>query len=124
MEAAKKAAKKLKGGSKSFADMMTPEEAARYRAYFTKDAPDMVIPGIKKLEGTHIHHNGLTGIDEVQPWRAFYDDFGRLMARTDYNAGNKAAAIPVTHYHLYEWGERFAGWKRPHEYASHLKGEF
>ncbi len=108
----------------SLSDLMTPDEAARYEAYFTKDAPDMVIPGIKELDGIHLHHNSLKGIDEIQPWKAYYDDYGRLMARTDYNAGNKAAGIPNIHYHLYEWGKGYANWKKPHEYASHLKGEF
>ena len=111
-------------GSSSFADMMSSEEAARYEAYFTKDAPDMVIPGTKELEGIHLHHNGLTGVDEIQPWKAYYDDYGRIMARTDYNAGNKAAGIPNIHYHLYEWGKGFGDWKKPHEYAGHLEGEF
>ena len=46
------------------------------------------------------------------------------MARTDYNAGNKVAGIPNIHYHLYEWGKGFGDWKKPHEYASHLEGEF
>ena len=104
--------------------MMSSEEATRYEAYFTKDSPDMVIPGTKELEGIHLHHYGLTGVDEIQPWKAYYDDYGRLMARTDYNAGNKVAGIPNIHYHLYEWGKVFGDWKKPHEYASHLEGEF
>ncbi len=108
----------------SFADLMTPEEAARYKKYFVKDAPYNVSPGLYELKGIHIHHNNLTNIDEIQPWKAHYDDWGRLIARTDYNAGNKKQNIPDTHYHLYEWGIQFGGGKSPHEYASHLKGEF
>ena len=104
--------------------MMSSEEATRYEASFTKDSPDMVIPGTKELEGIHLHHYGLTGVDEIQPWKAYYDDYGRLMARTDYNAVNKVAGIPNIHYHLYEWGKGFGDWKKPHEYASHLEGEF
>ena len=41
-------------------------------------------------------------MDEIQPWTAYYDEFGRIIARTDYNAGNKTADIPDTHYHLLE----------------------
>ena len=118
------AAKAIKSGINSLADMMSPEEAARYKAYFVKDAPDMVLSGTKELEGIHVHYNKLKGVEEVQPWKAYYDDYGRLVARTDYNAGNKAAGIPDVHYHLYEWGKGFADWKSPHEYASHLEGEF
>lgn len=114
----------VKSGINSLADMMSPEEAARYKAYFVKDAPDMVFSGTKELEGIHVHYNKLKGVEEVQPWKAYYDDYGRLVARTDYNAGNKAAGIPDVHYHLYEWGKGFADWKSPHEYASHLEGEF
>lgn len=114
----------IESGINSLADMMSPEEAARYKAYFVKDAPDMVFSGTKELEGIHVHYNKLKGVEEVQPWKAYYDDYGRLVARTDYNAGNKAAGIPDVHYHLYEWGKGFADWKSPHEYASHLEGEF
>lgn len=39
----------------------------------------------------------------IQPWTAHYDAFGRNIARTDYNAGNKADGIPDIHYHTYEW---------------------
>lgn len=108
----------------SLADMMSPEEAARYNAYFTADAPEQVIPGTREVNGIHVHHNKATGADIVQPWTAYYDDYGRLVARTDYNAGNKKAGIPDTHYHLYEWGEGYAGFEHPHEYASHLEGVF
>lgn len=43
-------------------------------------------------------------LGRVQPWKAYYDEYGRLVGRTDYNAGNKAQGIPDTHYHTYEWG--------------------
>lgn len=41
---------------------------------------------------------------QAQPWKAYYDEYGRLIGRTDYNAENKAVGIPDTHYHTYEWG--------------------
>ena len=56
----------------------------------------------------------------MQPWKAYYDDFGRLIARTDYNAGNMSTGIPDVHYHLYEW----TNGKQGHPYANHIKGEY
>jgi RHS repeat-associated protein len=109
--------------STSLSDLMFLEEAESYNDYFVQDAPDTVPPGVTELNGIHIHHNNLTGMDEIQPWTAYYDEFGRIIARTDYNAGNKTADIPDIHYHLFEWGKEFSGWKRPHKYGSHLKRE-
>ena len=59
-------------------------------------------------------------IGKVQPWKAYYDEYGRLIARTDYNAGNKSVGIPDIHHHLYEWGPG----KTPFEYGSHIEGEY
>lgn len=56
----------------------------------------------------------------MQPWKAYYDEYGRLIARTDYNAGNKSVGIPDIHHHLYEWGPG----KTPFEYGSHIEGEY
>jgi len=55
-----------------------------------------------------------------EPWKAFYDQFGRLIGRTDYNAGNVAAGIPDIHYHTYQWGPGMT----PLETESHIPGEF
>ena len=54
------------------------------------------IPGTEVLEGQYVNDLG-----HVQPWRAHYDQYGRLIGRTDFNAGNKAANIPSIHYHTY-----------------------
>jgi len=59
-------------------------------------------------------------LGRVQPWTAYYDEYGRLLARTDYNAGNIAAGILDTHYHVYEWGPG----KLPLEIESHVEGIF
>lgn len=56
----------------------------------------------------------------VQPWKAYYDEYGRLIARTDYNAGNKTQGIPDIHYHLYEWGSG----KNPLQIGGHIEGEY
>ena len=56
----------------------------------------------------------------TEPWRAFYDQYGRLCARTDYNAGNIKDGIPDVHYHLFEWGPG----KNPLKKKEHFPGEF
>jgi hypothetical protein len=45
--------------------------------------------------------------EELSPWEAHYDEYGRLEARTDFNAGNKTQGIPSTHHHIYEYNEKF-----------------
>ena len=83
--------------------------------YLAKKAPNQVTPGTRILEGQYVDDLG-----RVQPWKAYYDEYGRLVGRTDYNAGNKAAGIPDTHYHTYEWGPG----KTPYESGSHIGGEY
>lgn len=84
-------------------------------SYLAKKAPDQVPVGTRVLQGQYVNDLG-----KIQPWEAHYDEFGRLVARTDYNAGNIAQNIPDIHYHLYEWGPG----KIPYEYGSHLKGVY
>ncbi|MCP4344039.1 MAG: hypothetical protein GY795_00755 [Desulfobacterales bacterium] len=67
------------------------------------------------LEGQYIDDLG-----RVQPWKAYYDEYGRLIARTDFNAGNRASGIPDIHHHTYEWGPG----KTPLETNSHVPGEY
>ena len=83
--------------------------------YLANKAPKQVAPGKRYLEGQYVNDKGV-----IQPWKAYYDEYGRLIARTDYNAGNIAQGIPETHYHLYEWGPG----KLPYEIGQHIKGEF
>jgi hypothetical protein len=68
------------------------------------------------LEGQYIDDLG-----RVQPWRAHYDQYGRQIGRTDMNAGNKAAGIPDTHHHTYEYNGQFPFGR---ESGSHLPGEY
>ncbi len=82
---------------------------------YSSKARDQVTPGIRELEGHYVNDLGV-----VQPWRAHYDEYGRLIGRTDFNAGNIAHGIPDTHHHLYEWGPGM----NPAEVGSHLPGEF
>ncbi|MCK6503021.1 RHS repeat-associated core domain-containing protein [Myxococcota bacterium] len=83
--------------------------------YLSAKAPMQVTPGVRTLTGRHVNDIG-----RVEPWRAHFDEYGRLIGRTDYNAGNKAAGIPDIHYHTYEWGRG----KTPLETGSHLPGEY
>jgi hypothetical protein len=67
--------------------------------YLSGKAPNQVTPGIRELTGQYVNNLG-----QIQPWKAHYDEYGRLIGRTDYNAGNLAAGIPNVHYHTYEYG--------------------
>ena len=82
--------------------------------YLAGKAPKQVTPGTYQLSGQYMSGN------RVQPWTAYYDQYGRLIARTDYNAGNTVAGIPDTHYHLYTYGSGLNGY----ECGSHIPGEF
>ena len=82
--------------------------------YLAGKAPKQVTPGTYQLSGQYMSGN------RVQPWTAYYDQYGRLIARTDYNAGNTVAGIPDTHYHLYTYGPGLNGY----ECGSHIPGEF
>lgn len=82
--------------------------------YLAGKAPWQVSPGTRVLEGFYVNDQG-----RIEPWKAYYDDYGRLIARTDYNAGNVAHGIPETHYHRYHWTQG-----GPSEVESHMPGEF
>ena len=64
--------------------------------YLAGKGPKQVTPGTRTLEGVYVNDKG-----RVEPWKAYYDEYGRQIGRTDYNAGNKAQGIPDTHYHKY-----------------------
>jgi hypothetical protein len=65
-------------GSSSFADMMSPEEAARYNKYWEKNAPTHSTPGAK------FDHYKLNG-NVIERSTVIYDEFGRQKYRIDYN---------------------------------------
>jgi len=95
-----------------------PQTATNQNAgeYLSNKAPYQVTPGTRQLNGQYVN-----GMGRVEPWTAYYDEYGRLIARTDYNAGNKSAGIPNIHYHTYEWSNPgTAG----HESGSHIEGEY
>ncbi len=83
-------------------------------ALFIAKAPTQVTPGTRILTGQYMNDLG-----RVEPWEAYYDQYGRLIGRTDFNAGNRAAGIPDVHFHTYEWtpGGRI-------ETSSHVPGVY
>ena len=82
--------------------------------YLAGKAPKQVTPGTTTLTGQYVDDLG-----RVQPWKAHYDEFGRLIGRTDFNAGNAAAGIPSTHYHVYDHSSGTI-----HEIIKHAEGVF
>jgi RHS repeat-associated protein len=83
--------------------------------YLAKKAPRQVAPGVRVLNGQYLDDLG-----RVQPWVAHYDQYGRLIARTDYNAGDPAQGIANVHHHVYRWGPGMT----PLEVQSHVPGEY
>ncbi len=84
--------------------------------YLAGKAPNQVQPGIRKLEGVYVDDLGRS-----QPWTAHYDEYGRQVARTDYNAGNRTQGIPDIHYHLTTYDDQFPDGCRLKE---HFLGEY
>ncbi|SFX63786.1 hemagglutinin repeat-containing protein [Marinospirillum alkaliphilum] len=83
---------------------------------FSSKAPKLTAPGTRILEGQHINDRG-----RVEPWRAHYDDYGRQIGRSDYNAGNMAQDIPSTHYHTREYSAEFPMGRST---GDHIPGEY
>ena len=79
-------------------------------------APRQVTPGVRELEGHYIDDLGRS-----QPWRAHYDEHGRMIGRTDYNAGNRAAGIPDIHHERWEYNAQFPLGRKV---ENHIPGEF
>jgi RHS repeat-associated protein len=94
----------------SFTDAITPGE------YLTCKAPMQVTPGIRILEGVYLTDGK---VPRVQSWKAYYDEYGRLRARTDYNAKNVAHRIADTHYHTYFYDNTYI-----YQTAKHVPGEY
>jgi YD repeat-containing protein len=69
------------GGSLSDDDSLLPSNT-QPGGYLGGKAPFQVTPGTTDLSGQYVDDRG-----NVQPWTAHYDEFGRLIGRTDYDAG-------------------------------------
>jgi RHS repeat-associated protein len=83
---------------------------------YSSKAPTRVPPGVREREGHYVNDRG-----RVEPWRAHYDQYGRQVGRTDYNAGNRAQGIPDTHYERREYNSRYPQGRRV---ENHVPGEF
>jgi hypothetical protein len=83
---------------------------------FNTKAPKQTTPGTKTQEGQHINDKG-----RVEPWKAHYDEYGREIGRTDYNAGNESQDIPDTHHHTKEYNAQFPD---GHSTGDHLPNEY
>ena len=91
-------------------------EDADVGEYLAGKAPQQVTPGTASLTGQYVNDLG-----RVEPWTAHYDEYGRLIGRTDYNAGNASQGIPDVHYHTYEYGP---GYESGFESGAHIPGEY
>ena len=90
-------------------------ELAGIGEYLGGKAPKQVTPGVRTLQGQYVNKDGT-----VQPWVAHYDDYGRSLARTDYNDGNIAAGKTDPHFHLFDWSSRGANGTN----LGHFPGEY
>ena len=68
---------------------------------------------MRVLEGIHLDDLG-----RQHPWRAHYDEFGRLISRTNWDPRN-LPGIPPVHYHTYKWTRGGII-----ETGSHIPGEY
>jgi RHS repeat-associated protein len=84
--------------------------------YLAGKSPRQVEPGIKTTSGVHVNDVG-----REEPWVAHYDDYGRFIGRTDYNAGNEAQGFPDIHYHVYEYSDEY---HYGHYIIDHAPGEY
>ncbi|KAA3606479.1 MAG: hypothetical protein DWQ01_17620 [Planctomycetota bacterium] len=73
--------------------------AARNGRGFGAKAPQQVTPGVQHLQGQYIDDVG-----QVQPWRAQYDEFGRLKERTDFTDLPDPSTHTNPHHHTREYG--------------------
>jgi hypothetical protein len=61
------------------------------------EAPKFLRPGVRVLEDIYLDDLG-----RQHSWCAHYDEFGRLIGRTDWDPRN-LPGIPPVHYHTYKW---------------------
>ena len=84
------------------------------------DAPVQTTPGTQTINGTHVNDLG-----QEEPYTAYYDEYGRMIGRTDYTQGDESQGIAATHYHVYSYNEfsgGFANGAMP--FGDHIPGEF
>jgi hypothetical protein len=93
-----------------------PDDNLNPGEYLAGKHPQQVEPGIRTRSGVYVNDLG-----REEPWTAHYDEYGRFIGRTDYNAANKAAGIDATHYHIYEYSGQYP---YGHYTQNHIPGEY
>ena len=87
-----------------------------WRQSSLNDAPRTTTPGTQSISGIHVNNLG-----QEEPYTAYYDEYGRIIGRTDYTRGNRAEGIPPIHFHVFQWNEEFP---LGFELNAHFPGEF
>lgn len=95
------------------------------------DLPFAEVLSAERIESVFGKHRGLFGrtyTTAIALWGTIgryhaycYDEFGRRLGRTDYNASNLVDGTPDIHYHRWEYTPQFP---LGHQVESHIPGEF
>jgi len=88
----------------TFAEQMTPAEAARYQQYWQRHAPQQVQPGTGRLD--FLRQSGRTG--RMESSRVIYDEFGRQRYRVDLSDHMRPEVHSNPHLHEYQYGPGFS----------------
>jgi hypothetical protein len=96
--------------------MFAPRISVMPGSYLAGKAPRYVTPGTQVLEGQYVNDLG-----RVEPWKSYYDEYGRMIGRTDFNAGNQSAGIPDVHYHNWEYNSQYPMGR---QIPGHFPGEY
>ncbi len=62
----------------------------------------------------------MNDLGRVEPWKAHYDEYGRLTAGQTMMPETQRMGSLIIHHHTYEWGPG----KTPLETGSHIPGEY
>lgn len=88
--------------------------------FSSNNAPTQTTPGVRHLSGIHINDLGM-----VEPYEAYYDEYGRIVGRTDITFGNEPQGIEPTHTHIYSYNEFSQGFSNgAMPFGDHIPGEF
>ena len=90
-----------------------------WRSSSLNNAPMQTSPGVRRLSGTHINDLGME-----EPYVAYYDEYGRIVGRTDSALGDASQGIDPIHSHIYSYNEfsrGFAYGAMP--FGDHIPGE-
>jgi hypothetical protein len=83
------------------------------------NAPNQTTSGTKNIDGVHINDQG-----DAEPYTGHYDEYGRLVRRTDYTNGNAAEGIPGIHSHAFIYNQDFPNGIGLPPDLNHAPGEY